>query len=821
MSGSLLTKAYGWVSFPRDMALHTYQIILYFETRVPLALCCQQRSNLRSKHIDIRHHFIREQVEKGVVELYFIWDTIRFDKDKGYNYQLDEQRFYLTKATLRDALQLHKTQQQFSPLPPNAITTYLHLSTNGVTQMSSESLFGVVTNGLGSTVEGTPSHINQFLPTREQLQYLKDQELYGNEARLYKPAMGAKQKTPRKPKLKLFSQPPKPKLYCTARVKKRKLAMDATEAPSPAKRLKAGKVVKKRTLKSSQQLVDEFVDEEVQGKGKEKVGEEQAAQVLLNLQNLKKKNPAEYKTDSDEEVSPETNAEAQEEGQGGTIWRILNSQLKKLLHNPVPCGEVKQKTTPCEKTIPEAEVQSLVTVPIHQDTSSVPLMTTLVIDLTVSQPVSTTIQAYTTTSTAITLTTLTLPHLHLNHKTRHSQTRSSFADWCARTMLYADQEILLQRMLEENYDKGQEDHRMAYEALQKSIIRDESDQFDADKYPTTNPDDQSSGSAVAGSSKTAATTAYTAWTMTTSRFEPSCLFISRESYLCMKSQTVHAQDMVFDDEDIGSRHVPRVNLNQDWFKPLSKDERPATPETCLVLSLIKSIVLRSKGNKSSHRNTWKVRQYEGCSKAFPSELIHLQFQMEECHKLLTNQVDDRLLSISHWWFKRQTFYIDNHSAETNRRAIIRTHMRILSVVKIEVFSIYGYDYMKKIVLRRADDQEYTITKNDSKGHWVEVISNSASSSYQTQLNSPNSLEATGSSYAMTQGYEVSMIRQSRRDLPRDNSLVSVEVLRYDYKRSNVNKGIVWTEMELKYWKYYPTKALVSNEVSVSTEGVEE
>ncbi|GKF94359.1 hypothetical protein Tco_0284059, partial [Tanacetum coccineum] len=33
------------------------------------------------------------------------------------------------------------------------------------------------------------------------------------------------------------------------------------EAPSLAKRSKAGKVVKKRTLKSSQQLVDEFVDE--------------------------------------------------------------------------------------------------------------------------------------------------------------------------------------------------------------------------------------------------------------------------------------------------------------------------------------------------------------------------------------------------------------------------------------------------------------------------------------------------------------------------------------------------------------------------------
>ncbi|GJS04420.1 copia protein [Tanacetum coccineum] len=36
------------------------------------ALCCNNVQHSRSKHIDIRHHFIREQVEKGVVELYFM-----------------------------------------------------------------------------------------------------------------------------------------------------------------------------------------------------------------------------------------------------------------------------------------------------------------------------------------------------------------------------------------------------------------------------------------------------------------------------------------------------------------------------------------------------------------------------------------------------------------------------------------------------------------------------------------------------------------------------------------------------------------------------
>ncbi|GJU99791.1 hypothetical protein Tco_1329062 [Tanacetum coccineum] len=67
--------------------------------------------------------------------------------------------------------------------------------------------------------------------------------------------------------------------------------------------------------------------------------------------------------------------------------------------------EKSQEDEP-EKTNTESEVQSMVTVPIHQDTSSVPLMTTPVIDLTVSQPVSTTVQAPLPTSTA-TVTAIT------------------------------------------------------------------------------------------------------------------------------------------------------------------------------------------------------------------------------------------------------------------------------------------------------------------------------------------------------------------------------------------------------------------------------
>nr|GEX58066.1 retrovirus-related Pol polyprotein from transposon TNT 1-94 [Tanacetum cinerariifolium] len=52
-----------------DYDFNFNNIPLYYDNR---ALCCNNVQHSRSKHIDIRHHFIREQVKKGVVELYFV-----------------------------------------------------------------------------------------------------------------------------------------------------------------------------------------------------------------------------------------------------------------------------------------------------------------------------------------------------------------------------------------------------------------------------------------------------------------------------------------------------------------------------------------------------------------------------------------------------------------------------------------------------------------------------------------------------------------------------------------------------------------------------
>ncbi|GKG02769.1 hypothetical protein Tco_0310405, partial [Tanacetum coccineum] len=94
---------------------------------------------------------------------------------------------------------------------------------------------------------------------------------------------------------------------------------------------------------------------------------------------------------------------------------------------------------------------------------------------------------------------------------------------------------------------------------------------------TTNRGDQSHSFAPPGSSKTAASTAYTAWTTTTSRLTPAASSISKD-VLMHEESDFEAQDMGSDDEDSGSRHIPKVSLNQEWFQPLSEEGRHATPE---------------------------------------------------------------------------------------------------------------------------------------------------------------------------------------------------------------------------------------------------
>nr|GFA31681.1 copia protein [Tanacetum cinerariifolium] len=55
-----------------DYGFDFNKITLYCDNHSAIVLCCNNVQHSRSKHIDIRHHFIREKVERGVVELYFV-----------------------------------------------------------------------------------------------------------------------------------------------------------------------------------------------------------------------------------------------------------------------------------------------------------------------------------------------------------------------------------------------------------------------------------------------------------------------------------------------------------------------------------------------------------------------------------------------------------------------------------------------------------------------------------------------------------------------------------------------------------------------------
>ncbi|GKC21834.1 retrovirus-related pol polyprotein from transposon TNT 1-94, partial [Tanacetum coccineum] len=168
--------------------------------------------------------------------------------------------------------------------------------------------------------------------------HLAGEEVSDPESPAPKPAKPTKQAKPKATKQptvsKTTAKKPKP-APAKPQERKRKPVSESSKAPPLAKHAKAGKVVKKRTDKSSKRLVNEFVNEgvpaakprlkdteeailkKVPGKGKEKVGEEQAAQVLLHLQTPKKKISDEHDTESDEEMPLVVRSGAQDEGQAG------------------------------------------------------------------------------------------------------------------------------------------------------------------------------------------------------------------------------------------------------------------------------------------------------------------------------------------------------------------------------------------------------------------------------------------------------------------------------------------------------------------------
>ncbi|GJX78289.1 retrovirus-related pol polyprotein from transposon TNT 1-94 [Tanacetum coccineum] len=72
-----------------DYGFHFDKIPMYCDSKAAIAISCNPVQHSRTKHIDVRYHFIKEQVEKGIVELFFV----------GTEYQLTD---LFTKALSKD-----------------------------------------------------------------------------------------------------------------------------------------------------------------------------------------------------------------------------------------------------------------------------------------------------------------------------------------------------------------------------------------------------------------------------------------------------------------------------------------------------------------------------------------------------------------------------------------------------------------------------------------------------------------------------------------------------------------------------------------------
>ncbi|GKE57934.1 hypothetical protein Tco_1497119 [Tanacetum coccineum] len=56
----------------KDYGFDYSRILLYYDSQSAKAISCNSVQHSRTKHINVRYHFVKEQVERGRIELYFV-----------------------------------------------------------------------------------------------------------------------------------------------------------------------------------------------------------------------------------------------------------------------------------------------------------------------------------------------------------------------------------------------------------------------------------------------------------------------------------------------------------------------------------------------------------------------------------------------------------------------------------------------------------------------------------------------------------------------------------------------------------------------------
>ncbi|GJY25506.1 hypothetical protein Tco_0400232, partial [Tanacetum coccineum] len=520
------------------------------------------------------------------------WDTVRYDNKTGsYSCQLDEQWFDLTKETLRDSLQITPvdTNNAFSSPPtPDALIKFVNdLGYPKVVRTLSD----VVTNDMFQPWRALTTVINLcygkvylvFERTRAPVVADSLREIVIKAHNDY-----AERITVPRPGSPLHLPIEEPVLgYLKFSAKGTKREVFGMPIPndlinngcSSGRKLKGSSSARRVTLPT---VMSSLL------KQTELSGHDESSSLYAEL------GLTDSETDSDEEVSGIV-ARVQDEGQAGpNPGEHDEGQWPKPWNSAshlVPCG------SPGKDEPEKANTESKVSIqwslfPTPSGHSFCPSNDTPVIDLTVSQPVSKKIAS--TTYNIDKHLLYNLENLDIPHKVSKAvdEIVTDAVDWAIQAPLRdrfrdlpeADiKEILHHRMWESNSYQAHEDHKMLYEALEKSMTRDHTDQLltdlveaqrkkkkrhDFSKYtplgllifshhklgssgtlgafrasglsqlpppppppPSTNQSDQSTSTAALSSSNTAVVAEYTAWTTTDTRLKPSVSSIPEELHM--------------------------------------------------------------------------------------------------------------------------------------------------------------------------------------------------------------------------------------------------------------------------------------------------
>nr|GEZ58724.1 hypothetical protein [Tanacetum cinerariifolium] len=210
--------------------------------------------------------------------------------------------------------------------------------------------------------------------------------------------------------------------------------------------------------------------------------------------------------------------------------------------------------------------------------------------------------------------------------------RARFSDMHAVDM----KEILQQWMFEDKSCKAHEDHKNLFDALQKSLERDYSNQLlsdleatrekkrkkrDLPRTPSGSPPLQpppppppagafgTPGSRALSSSKTAPSTPQSmAWTTSDTRYESTGVSATQESSpidsLINDDSILDEQVQLFDDEDIRNDQLPKADMRKDCpALSISKMKVARYPNfglKLLVISILTDMILRQVKKKSEH-----------------------------------------------------------------------------------------------------------------------------------------------------------------------------------------------------------------------------